>query len=67
MNSIDEKNKELYVEGPDPEKIACRKCKWTINGAMKCNCLKYSFKPKDVYYHGAECPMFEALRKLTKK
>lgn len=59
MSSLDKKNQEITVSGPNPNKIACRNCKWAINGETQCNCLKYAFKPHDVYYKNAECPSFE--------
>lgn len=60
MSSLEKKNETLTVNGPNPNKIACKGCKWAINGAIKCNCLKYAEKPHNVYYENAECPMFKA-------
>lgn len=67
MSSLEKKNNELNVEGPNPEKIACRNCKWAINGAIKYNCLKYAEKPYDVYFRSAKCPLFEALKEAIKE
>ena len=64
--SLEEKNKEINVLGPNPNKIVCRHCKYAINGAIKYNCLKYAEKPHDVYYNNAECPLFQALKTLKK-
>lgn len=62
MSSLDEKNNTIQVLGPDPEKMACSNCKWAVNGATKCNCLKYVEKPHDVYYENAKCPKFASLK-----
>ena len=54
-----DRNEDVVVNAPNPEKIACRNCKWAINGAMKCNCLKFADKPASVYYRNEDCPEFK--------
>ena len=66
MSSLEKKNETLTVNGPNPKKIACRKCKWAINGAIKYNCLKYAEKPHDVYFNSAECPLFQLRKEFGK-
>lgn len=66
MNNLEKKNEQISVLGPNPNKIACRNCKWALNGAIKCNCLKYSLKPHNVYYENENCEKFASKKKLSK-
>ena len=52
---------ELLFRAPDPKTIPCLKCKWGRLDYMAIHCMKYSLKPKDVYYENADCDNFEKL------
>lgn len=53
-------NSDLIVESCDENKIKCKECKWsTLLGFLNSSCVKFSRKPSDVYYNGANCSKFE--------
>lgn len=56
--SLEEKNENIVVNGPDINKIPCAKCKWAIGGATKFACIKYGQKPASVYYRNENCEKF---------
>ncbi len=45
---------------PNPDKIACRNCKWgRICGILNQSCTKYELKPDSIYYDNKKCKFFE--------
>ena len=64
--SLEEKNKELTVNGPNINKIPCAKCKWAVNGSLQANCMKYAEKPYNVYFKNENCEKFASKKKLSK-
>ena len=51
-------NGDIKVLAPDESKIACKDCKWAVNGVIKSSCCKFRTKPYNVYYENEMCDKF---------